>query len=259
MMTNQNLLPISAAIITRDAALTIRETLSSLAAFDEVVVYDNGSTDATIEIAETFGNVALHRGEFSGFGPTKNKAASFAKNDWIFSIDADERISPELARSLTTIDLQDEETCFSVQRANYFMGRHVSRAGWGHDWLVRLYNRKATQVRDIAVHEVVLPPAGGTVIRLTGELSHDAAPDVGSFLTKIDRYSEIRRFSHPEAIHPALAMVKTVWAFLRSYFLRFGFLEGWRGLVIAVSDANGVFYKYFKPYADRAVEREKNQ
>ena len=87
---------VSVVIITRNAAATLAETLESASGFDEVVVYDNGSDDATMEIAKAYENVSLHQGEFLGFGPTKNHAVSLARNDWVLSLDADEEISPQL-------------------------------------------------------------------------------------------------------------------------------------------------------------------
>ncbi len=251
-------LPISAVIITRDAAPTLRATLESLAGFDEVVVYDNGSQDDTCAIAREFANVVLHEGDFFGFGPTKNHAAGLARNDWVLSIDADERVGSELWAGIAAADQADPAVAYSVHRANFLMGREVRHAGWGYDWLVRLYHRKATRLTEVMVHEIVLPPAGGRVVRLHGDLLHDAVRDLGSFLVKIDRYSELRREDPPSASMLPLIVARSTWSFIRSYFIRLGILDGWRGLVIAISDANGTFFKYMKPYADRAVERERS-
>jgi glycosyltransferase involved in cell wall biosynthesis len=251
MVVDSDPLPISAVIIVRDAEQTIGKTLDSLQRFDEVVVYDNGSQDRTLEIARSFPNVSLHEGEFFGFGPTKNHAVGLARHDWVLIVDSDESVSDELFSSIAAADFSDAETAYSVLRANYFRGKHVRHSGWGGDWLVRLYRRDGTQVSDIAVHEAVLPPEGGRVVRLRGELSHDAVRELSEFLVKIDRYSEIRRNGDWSIRSPALAFLSSFWAFVRSYFLQLGFLDGWRGLVIAVCDANGVFFKYLKPYADR--------
>lgn len=258
MDSDASSLPISAVIISRDAGQTLRKTLESLRRFDEVIVYDNGSSDGTIGIAREFPNVALHEGEFLGFGPTKNHAAGLAKHDWVFSIDADECVGPVLLDSLAAADLGDRAVAYSVHRANYLMGREVRHAGWGYDWLLRLYNRTATQLTEATVHEIVLPPAGGKVTRLRGDLLHDAVRELGSFLVKIDRYSELRREEATSAKLLPLIVVRACWAFIRSYFIRLGILDGWRGLVIAICDANGTFFKYMKPYADHAVERERD-
>ena len=250
-MSDQEYIPISAVMISRDAEATIGAALESLRRFDEVVVYENGSTDRTAEIARGFTNVSLHQGEFEGFGPTKNRAAGLARNDWIFSIDSDEQVSPELLDSLSRVDLSNADVAYRVLRINYLRGRRVRFSGWGGDWLVRLYNRTATGLTEVPVHEVVQVPAGGRAVRLSGGLRHETARELSELLVKIDRYSELRR-SHPKRpISPPLIFMRSFWAFLRVYLLQLGFLDGWRGLVIAVSEANGVFFKYMKPYVDR--------
>jgi glycosyltransferase involved in cell wall biosynthesis len=242
--------PISAVIIARDVEATIGATLESLQDFAEVVVYDNGSEDRTLEIAEPFPNVRVHEGEFIGFGPTKNRAADLAEHDWVFSIDSDEQVSPELLESIAGCDLGDPATAYEVQRVNYLRGKPVRHSGWGGDWLLRLYNRRGTSVSDAAVHEVVQAPPGGRVARLKGELSHDAVRELGQFLVKIDRYSELFRKESPRLLPVPVIFLRSVWTFIRVYVFQLGFLDGWRGLVIAVGDANGVFFKYMKAFAD---------
>jgi len=251
--------PISAVMISRNAEESIAVTLDSLTDFPEVIVYDNGSTDRTIQIAREYPNVVVHEGEFFGFGPTKNHAAGLASNDWVFSIDSDERISEELLGSIAAADLSAEKVAYSVNRANYLRGRRVRFSGWGNDWLLRLYNRNATGLTDVAVHEIVRSPVGGEIRKLKGDLFHDAVRELGDFLVKIDRYTEIRREHAGRVISPVLIFLRSAWAFVRTYLLRLGFLDGWRGLVIAICDANGVFFKYMKPYADHAVQRESRE
>lgn len=248
---------ISAVLITRNAAATLEATLHSLAAFPEVVVYDNGSSDRTAEIAAGFPNVRLFTGDFLGFGPTKNHAAGLATRDWIFSIDADEVVSAELLAALGAADVGDDRVTYAVRRENHLMGRAVRHSGWGRDWLLRLYNRRRTGFSDVPVHENVLPVEGGSTRRLGGSLRHDAVREVGDFLVKANRYSELRRGQGRRVLSPLGIFLRAAWAFLRTYTLRGGFLDGWRGLLIAWSNANGVFYKYMKPYADRAVQRER--
>jgi len=148
-----SLAAIHPVIIVRDAGATIGTALASLESFPEVVVFDNGSSDATQQICAGFGNVKLIQGSFSGFGPTKNHAASLASGDWILSIDADEYLSDELVRSLDLADLADARRAYLVERHNLFMGRHVKRGGWGNDWLIRLYHRGQHRFTDAMVHE----------------------------------------------------------------------------------------------------------
>lgn len=248
--------PVSAVIITRNAERTLAASLNSLAKLPEVLLYDNGSTDRTIEIARACPNVLVRTGPFMGFGPTKNHAASLSSNDWVLAIDADEAVSPQLMESICQADLSDPRTAFAVHRRNYFMGREIRHSGWGDDWLVRLYNRHESAFDEALVHEKVRVRSGGRVHRLNGSLRHEAVRELGDFLEKVNRYSELRRQQPPRLRSAPLIVLRSFWAFFRTFFLRLGFLDGWRGAVIAFSDANGVFFKYMKPYADERLKRE---
>lgn len=248
--------PVSAVVIVRDAEATLADCLASLAFCAEVVVYDNGSRDSTPAIAGQFANVRLYSGEFTGFGPTKNRAAALARYDWILSIDADEAVSAELAESLTAADLTDAAVVYSVWRHNYLLGRRVRYSGWGRDWLPRVYHRARARLTEAAVHENLVFDPGVRVLRLAGPLRHAAVRDIGDLLVKVNRYSELRRRTRPVVMPAPLILLRASWAFLRTLVLQGGFLDGWRGLVIAWSNANGVFFKYMKPYADHAARRE---
>lgn len=250
---------ISAVIIVKNAEQTLQTTLESLERLPEVVVYDNGSRDRTLEIAGAFPNVSIHTGEFMGFGPTKNHAATLAKNDWILSIDADESVKPELMENIFLLNPENRQNIYAVHRHNYLMGKRVRHSGWGHDWLPRLYYRGTTTYSDAMVHENVLLPKGSREVKLQGELTHDAVREIGDFLVKINRYTEIRRH-YPQRRHTTpMIFVRSLWSFLHTYFLRAGCLDGWRGLVIAVSNAIGVFFKYMKPFADTKIVQEQQQ
>ena len=242
---------VSAVIIVKNGADTLKETLDSLRQFQEVVLYDNGSTDTTLEIAASYHNVSVHIGAFVGFGRTKQNAVNCASNEWVFSLDADEMVSAELSDFLTRWDpAQDKHLAIKVRRDNFLMGEWVKYAGWGGDWLVRLFNRSCHNFNDNDVHESVLLDEQSRVESIAFPISHNAVQHLGQFLVKVDRYTEISR-SSAKTYPPSIIMLKTLWRFVESYFLRGGFLAGWRGLAIAWSNANGVFYKYMKVYADK--------
>lgn len=238
-------------MITRDAAATLAESLGSLVAFTEVLVFDNGSTDDTADIARRFDNVRLVQGEFTGFGPTKNRAAGLASNDWVFVLDSDEIAGETLIDSLRRADLDDPARVYFVERHNFFMGERVRHGGWGDDWLPRLYHRGRHRHSDALVHEKVVLDSDSREARLTGALRHLAVRELGQFLSKVNRYSELRSRERRRLHGPLAIFLRAGWAFFRTYVLRLGFLDGWRGLVIAWSNANGVFFKYMKPYAER--------
>jgi glycosyltransferase involved in cell wall biosynthesis len=131
---------ISVVIITKNASSTIGETLSSLKDFKEIIIYDSGSIDNTLDIVNSYHNTFLYSGDFFGFGDTKNHAISLASNDWIFSLDADESISDELIKSLNDLHLEPK-LVGQVLRKNFFMGMEMNTSGWNRDKLIRLFNR----------------------------------------------------------------------------------------------------------------------
>jgi glycosyltransferase involved in cell wall biosynthesis len=249
---------ISAVIITRDAAETLAECLQSLRAFPEVVVYDNGSVDDTIDIAARFPNVKVHCGAFLGFGPTKQKAVSLARHDWVFSIDADEEVDDQLLTAIAEADLSDPGVAYIVCRHNYLMGKHVTRGGWGDDWLLRMFNRKSYRFNDAPVHEKIIAVVEARTVRLDGALRHAAVRELGDFLVKIKRYSEIDSKSTRKKRGPITATGNAFWRFFKSYVIKAGCLEGWRGLVIAVSEANGGFWRDLMAYVDRRTGRRRD-
>ena len=239
---------ISAVIITKNAFETISKTLDSLKEFKEIVIFDSGSTDGTLDVVEAYENVKLYSGDFLGFGETKNNAINLASNDWIFSLDADEVLSKELALNLYEIDLKPK-LVGQVQRKNFFMGKEMITAGWGRDMLIRLFNRKDFCFSDMQVHEKVEVDSSAIKVLLKGSLKHLSINNLSDTLVKANLYSDLYAKEH-DTFYPIIIIVfKAFYAFFRTYFLQRGFLAGWRGFVLAVSNSIGVFYKYIKIYA----------
>ncbi len=249
---------ISIVIITRNAAHTLPATLDSVRAFANVVVWDNGSTDDTKAIATAYPNVTWVDAMFIGFGPSKNAAADCAHNDWVFSLDADETLSPELVDALRCVQPATNNIVGLVLRTNQMMGRIVRRGGWGDDHLVRLFHRRTHRFTDAAVHEKVAETDATERVVLSGTVNHNAVQQLSQFLEKTDRYTELRRQSQTRTYPAPVIVLKAGFAFFRSYVLQLGVLAGWRGLVIAWSEADGVFYKYMKILADRRHAAERN-
>ena len=245
---------ISVVIITKNAAQTIKTTLESLKDFKEIIVFDSGSIDGTLDIAQIFNNVVMYQGEFFGFGETKNHAIHLASNDWIFSLDADESLSKELALHLNDIDLQSK-LVGEVQRKNFFMGKEMTTAGWGRDKIIRLFNRKEFCFSDLQVHEKVEIDSSAKVININGCINHLAISNISQTLEKANFYSELYA-SENQTLYPiVIILMKAQFAFFRTYFLQKGFLNGWRGLVLAFSNSVGVFYKYIKIYAKHKTKK----
>lgn len=241
---------VSVVVITRNAALTLKRTLDALTCFENVVIYDNGSSDDTLTIAASYTNVSLYKGDFLGFGPTKRHAVSLAKHDWILSLDADEVPSATLIESITSlVNSASAEELGEVLRENWMLGQPVRYSGWGNDWLIRVFNRRFHNFNDAMVHESVAVGNISRIRRLSGTIEHTAVTDLSQFLDKINRYSTLRADSRKlSAYSMPIIFLKAIFAFLRTYLLQQGWRDGWRGLVIAVSNANGVFWKYVKNY-----------
>lgn len=145
---------ITPVIIVKNGAAHVKRTLDSLAVFHHVIIYDNGSTDDTAARVSQYPNVTLIHGEFLGFGPTKNRAASHADTDWVLSLDIDENVTDELLQALQNWPLDSPVSVGEVLRHNYFCGKHIRTNGWGNDWLCRLYNRRRHSFTESPVHDL---------------------------------------------------------------------------------------------------------
>lgn len=243
-MLINNLTPV---IIAKDAEETIKETLQSLINFEEVILYLNNSTDETKSIAKSFLNVKIIDGEFIGFGPTKNKAAEYSSNDWIFSLDSDEVLDHKLIDELKKLDLSDKTKAYELKRDNYFLNEKVRYSGWGKDFLVRIYNKSFHGFNKNMVHEFVELNNDSTKIRLKNSFKHNAVLNINQFLEKVIKYSDIAS-KDKKTCSFFVVVLKANFAFIKTYFLQLGFLDGWRGLVISISNFNGKFFRYIKRY-----------
>lgn len=239
---------ISAVVLAKNCGDTIGNTLESLRDFANVVVYDNGSTDNTIDIAKSFENVDLVCGEFKGFGWSKNRAASYAKNDWVLIIDSDEVIQANLIETLKTKELE-RGTVYRLNSHAYYKDRWIKYSGWTLT-VKRLYNRKETSFDDEdLLHEHVLSKGLKEEV-LKGNINHYSYRTISQFIEKTDRYSTI--FAQENAgkrrSTPTKAFFNAIYSFVRSYFLKQGFRDGWIGLVVSFSHMATNFYKYIKLY-----------
>jgi glycosyltransferase involved in cell wall biosynthesis len=239
---------ISPVIITKNAARSIAQTLESLKEFEEVIVYDTGSDDQTLEIARHYNNVKLCKGNFTGFGRTKNKAALMAKNDWIFSIDADEVVSPQLMESINNLNLTNS-CAYQIRRYNYYKKKRIRFSGWGQECIVRIYNKTITSFNEQLVHEQVMN-ANVKTLKLEGELRHFSYASISDFVVKRNFYSELFAKQHTgkRKSSPFIALIKSVFHFQHTYIVKLGILDGYRGLLIAFSNAAETFYRYLKLY-----------
>lgn len=249
MLLNKQINNISCVIIIKDSVSTISKVLESLKSFSDVVVYDNGSSDGSLDIIKNYSNVNLVQGKFLGFGPTKNLACSFAKHEWVLSLDADEVLSDEFIKNISILELNDENI-YTILRQNYYRGTHVKHC-WGNDIIVRLFNRTKTCFTDEKVHEKIVKK-GFNIVRIRGFILHFPYSTITDFIIKTDRYSTIFAIDNKgkKKSSPFKAFYRALFHFVKIYFFKLGFLDGYIGLLISVSGANGVFFKYLKLYEE---------
>lgn len=238
---------LSAIIITRNESAHIGECLDSLIFTDEVVVVDCGSTDDTCTIARAWGARVLVTDDWPGFGPQKNRALDMATGDWVLSIDADERVTPELARAICQELGRPAADGYRIARLSNFCGRWIRHGGWWPDRVLRLFRRGAARFTDVAVHEGI--HCEGRVATLAGHFLHYPYPDLDTVLAKTNRYSSdaaAAMHAAGKTANLASAVGHGAWTFLRIYVFRKGFLDGREGFLLAATAAAGSFFRYGK-------------
>jgi glycosyltransferase involved in cell wall biosynthesis len=238
---------LSVIVITRNESARLRACLESVAFADECVVVDSGSTDDTVQIAQSYGAKVTQTADWPGFGPQKNRALDLATGDWIFSIDADERVTPALQAAI--LSAIESGTCdgYTVGRRSSYCGQYMNHSGWYPDRVLRLARRAKARFTDALVHEAL--QVRGPVGQLEGELLHESYADLESVLEKANRYSSagaqvLLRKGVKGSFGKALG--HGAWAFLRTYLLKRGFLDGRLGLALAISNAEETYYRYLK-------------
>jgi glycosyltransferase involved in cell wall biosynthesis len=238
---------LSVILITHDEAHNIEGCLQSVAFADEVVVVDSGSSDGTAALAQACGARVVTTADWPGFGPQKNRALDLATGDWVLSIDADERVTPQLRASI--LDAMEQATfdAYALNRRSSFCGQYMDHSGWSPDWVVRLVRRGTARFSASLVHERLEP--SGPVGRLGGRLLHESMTDFESVIDKLDRYSTAGAQSlMARGVKGSMgkSLGHGLWAFLRTYIMRLGFLDGRLGLALAISNAEGTYYRYLK-------------
>jgi glycosyltransferase involved in cell wall biosynthesis len=239
---------ISVTILTKNSELHIQKCLDALRVFEEVLILDNGSTDQTLTIAASYPNVKIHHHEFIGFGALRNLAVSLCKNDWILWVDSDEVLDASLIQSIQACSLE-RNTVYRILRKQYYNGKYINGAGWGNDYVLRLFNRNDTRINDKNVHEG-LETKGMTIQDLSGFIHHYSYESAAQLIDKMNYYSTLfaEANQHKKGTSPLIAYFKKVFHFWNYYLIKKGFLYGYEGYLIAHVNAQGAFFKYMKLY-----------
>jgi glycosyltransferase involved in cell wall biosynthesis len=250
---------ISATVIVRNEEANIAAVCETVSWADEIVVVDSDSTDRTMEIARRYTQRLFNR-PFRGYKDKHEFADAQAAGDWIFWIDADERVTPELRAQLQGLRARDPASLpdgFRMARRTYYLGRWIRHGGWHPDYQMRFYRKAASSWDGVSPHETAR--VRGRVETLPGELLHYTKRTLGEHHQVLESYATLaadyfyRQGKQASASDLAL---RPLAAFLRTYLLKQGFRDGVQGLIIALFTAYGVFLKYAKTWEKQRQDQE---
>ncbi len=239
---------LSVIVITKNEAERLPRCLESVREIaDEIIVLDSGSTDATLEIARRYTEKVFVSPDWPGFGPQKNRALDYATGEWVLSLDADEWLTPELLMAIQTTLKAPTADVYEIPRLSSFCGRPMRHSGWWPDHVARLFRRGSARFSDDLVHErLVFTGAAG---RLKTPLRHETYRTLDEMLIKLNRYSTDgaeNHFNHGKRGGLGNAIGRGLWAFVRTYVIRAGFLDGREGFLLALANAETTYYRYLK-------------
>jgi len=238
---------LSIIIITKNAEAHIDNCLNSVKFANEIIIVDSGSTDNTVKLCKKYTDKIFIRRDWQGFGVQKNRALEKAQSEWILSIDADEEITPDLRHEIESAIAQNQYTAFRIPRLSQFCGRWMKHS-WSSDYVLRLFKRECAKFSNDLVHEK-LEVLQGDIATLKNSILHNSFSSLEEVLDKTNTYSTAgakMRFEKGQSATLKKAIFHGLWTFLRSYFFKKGFLDGREGFILAVSNAEGAYYRYLK-------------
>lgn len=239
---------LSVSIIVKNGEPLIRRCVESVAWADEIIVVDSGSTDRTCSICRELGAQVTQTHDFPGYGQQKNRALDRTTGDWVLALDHDEWVTPQSRAEIEdAISNPGDIAAYALPRLSNFCGRDMRHSGWWPDPVIRLFRRGTGRFSEDHMHDRLV--VKGAVGRLRHPLRHDPMPTLEHVLNKVNGYSSAGaqfNFEHGKRASLRTAVFHGSWAFLRTYFLRAGFLDGREGFMLAVSNAEGTYYRYLK-------------
>lgn len=239
---------LSVVVVTKNEERRIRPCLNSVVWADEIIVLDAGSTDETQRICKEFTDKVYENADWKGFGQQKNLALEYASKEWVLSLDADEWVSEGLRKEISGLIEQNPPVdAVELSRLSSYLGKTVRHSGWWPDYVARLFRKEKARFSDDLVHERLV--FNGKSMRLTQPLIHNSFETPEDVLDKLNRYSTAgaeRLITLGKTGGLYQALVHGVWTFLSTYVFKVGFLDGREGFMLAVSNAEGAYYKYLK-------------
>lgn len=235
------------ALITKNAAAQLDACLAAVAWADKIIVLDSGSTDTTLDIAAKYGAQIHVTPDWPGFGTQKNRCIDLVDTDWILALDADEVLTPELTAEIRAALANPQTDVYALPRLSNYCGRWMYHSGWYPDFVPRLFKRGSARYSEDLVHERLI--FQGELSRFKHHLLHYSFDDLSQVLAKVNSYSSAgaqQRLQRGERSGLMKAISKGLWTFIRCYLIKRGFLDGREGFILAVSNAEGAYYRHLK-------------
>lgn len=239
------MLNISVIIITKDEEKNIAECINSVKWADEIIVVDAESSDETVKIAKKFTDKVIVK-KWEGYALQKKYALSLAKNEWILSLDADERVTEELKNEIENLDVMDVNG-FKIRRRNFLFNKEIESCGWGNDYQLRLFKKEKASLTDRLVHEMFI--VDGKVKRIKQPMLHFTFSSFANYISKINHYTSLRSkelFEQKSNVNGWTIISHTIFAFLQFFIVRGGFKDGVHGLIISLLHSTSTMLNYIK-------------
>lgn len=237
---------LSVIIITKNEAHNIEDCLKSVAFADEIIVFDSGSTDSTVDICRHYTDKVFIT-DWPGYGAQKQRALEAATGEWVLSIDADERVTPQLKEEILSEIPHSSYDAFEISFSAEYCKKTILFGDWWNDHQAVLFRRKNAHFVELLVHERI--EIQGKIGKLKGKIYHLTYPDLHLVLKKMNDYSSLgAKQKHLQGAKGGIlkAIFRGFWTFMRGYVIRLGFLDGKEGFLLAISNAESTYYKYVK-------------
>lgn len=246
---------ISAIVITYNEEKNISDCLKSLSFCKEIILVDSFSQDKTIEICKNFNKVYVFQKQWAGFSADKNFALQKAVNEWIFWLDADERVSEELKAEIIKATATNDFAAFSIPRKNIFLNKWLKYGGWYPDGVIRLFKKSDSYFEERLVHEKLI--FKGTCGKLKNPILHLAYNNISQYIGKQNKYGKLwaRENKEIKKINPYLIPFKCLLKFIETYIYKRGFLDGSLGFIAALLATYATFVKYFFLWEEQSAKK----
>jgi glycosyltransferase involved in cell wall biosynthesis len=253
--------PITACVITLNEEDNIRRILDSLSSLDEIIILDSGSIDKTLEIAITYPKVKIEYRKFDTYINQKNHCINLANNEWVFSLDADECLTEDLIKELNNLpeNIWKDYNGIEFPRLTFYLGKWIYHGGWYPNYQLRLFQKNSGKFNGFLVHERV--SLIGNIFRVKSAILHYSYRNISDHLKFIDTYSTLtakEKFNNGKKTGVTFSILEGIYKFFQMYFIKFGFLDGKVGVIIAILGAYYNFLKYIKLYELSIQNKDKN-